>query len=164
MIILPIKKRWYDMILSGKKREEYREIKPYWQVRFKKVFQMDPVTDTPTGQDAHIVMFRNGYRRASPFIRALCTLSIKTGRKEWGAEPGKDYLVLTIRDILSRDSAEKEERDGYRRDDVDGVKGGRTGLQDRADAGRAGLPDHSVKGVDKDHTVRRREGPWKIRS
>ena len=111
MIILPIKKRWYDMILSGKKREEYREIKPYWQARFKKVFQMDPVTDTPTGQDAHIVMFRNGYRRASPFIRALCTLSIKTGRKEWGAEPGKDYLVLTIRDILSRDSAEKEERD-----------------------------------------------------
>ena len=28
MLILPIKKKWFDMILSGEKREEYREIKP----------------------------------------------------------------------------------------------------------------------------------------
>ena len=27
MLILPIKKKWFDMILSGEKKEEYREIK-----------------------------------------------------------------------------------------------------------------------------------------
>ena len=27
---LPLKKEWYDMIESGEKTEEYREIKPYW--------------------------------------------------------------------------------------------------------------------------------------
>lgn len=32
-IHLPIKRKWFDMILSGEKREEYREIKPYWTKR-----------------------------------------------------------------------------------------------------------------------------------
>ena len=30
---LPLKKEWYDMIESGIKTEEYREIKPYWEKR-----------------------------------------------------------------------------------------------------------------------------------
>ena len=33
MFILPIKKKWFDMILSGEKKEEYREIKPYYRSR-----------------------------------------------------------------------------------------------------------------------------------
>lgn len=31
MLILPIKKKWFDMILSGEKKEEYREIKEYYE-------------------------------------------------------------------------------------------------------------------------------------
>lgn len=27
---LVVKKKWFDMIVSGEKTEEYREIKPYW--------------------------------------------------------------------------------------------------------------------------------------
>ncbi len=27
---LTLKKKWFDLILSGDKKEEYREIKPYW--------------------------------------------------------------------------------------------------------------------------------------
>ena len=38
MLTLPIKKKWFDMILLGEKTEEYREIKPYWTTRFIKVF------------------------------------------------------------------------------------------------------------------------------
>ena len=34
MLTLPIKKKWFDMILSGEKKEEYREIKPYYDSRF----------------------------------------------------------------------------------------------------------------------------------
>ena len=32
-IHLPIKRKWFDMILSGEKKEEYREVKPYWWKR-----------------------------------------------------------------------------------------------------------------------------------
>lgn len=33
MLILPIKRKWFDMILSGEKKEEYRDIKPYYDTR-----------------------------------------------------------------------------------------------------------------------------------
>lgn len=35
MLTLPIQKRWFDMILSGEKKEEYREIKEYYEIRFQ---------------------------------------------------------------------------------------------------------------------------------
>ena len=35
MIVLQLKKKWFDMILSGEKREEYREIKQYYAARLK---------------------------------------------------------------------------------------------------------------------------------
>ena len=34
VITLQIKREWFDMILSGEKKEEYREIKPYYKSRF----------------------------------------------------------------------------------------------------------------------------------
>ena len=30
---LTLTKNWFDLILSGEKKEEYREIKPYWEKR-----------------------------------------------------------------------------------------------------------------------------------
>lgn len=38
MLTLPIKKKWFDMILSGEKKEEYREINDYYRVRFCNLF------------------------------------------------------------------------------------------------------------------------------
>lgn len=38
MLTLPIKKKWFDMIVSGEKKEEYREIKPYYDSRFMNAF------------------------------------------------------------------------------------------------------------------------------
>ena len=38
MIILPIKKKWFKMIKTGEKKEEYREIKPYYNSRFTPFF------------------------------------------------------------------------------------------------------------------------------
>lgn len=31
------------------------------------------------------------YSKAAPQVKAMCTLSIGTGKPEWGAEPGKKY-------------------------------------------------------------------------
>lgn len=35
MIIFPLKKEWYEKIKSGEKTVEYREVKDYWNKRFR---------------------------------------------------------------------------------------------------------------------------------
>lgn len=36
ILYLTLKKQWFDLISSGVKNEEYREIKPYWIKRLTK--------------------------------------------------------------------------------------------------------------------------------
>ena len=102
MLILPIKGKWFSMILSGNKQEEYREIKPYYTTRFKKIFEMYPNSNIPTGLDKQLIGFRNGYGSSRPQFTALCSLNVKTGKEEWGAEPGKEYYTLHIHEIRER--------------------------------------------------------------
>ena len=102
MLTLPIVGKWFYMILSGEKGEEYRDIKPYYTSRFKKIFDMYPYSNIPYGTDKREIKFRNGYGRDKPEFVARCTLDIKTGREEWGAEPGKEYYTLKIHEITER--------------------------------------------------------------
>lgn len=81
---LTIKKKWFDMILSGNKTEEYREIKPYWQNRLLK-------------EKYTHVMFRNGYKSDSPkALFELEKISIGEGRYAWGAPKGIDVFILDL--------------------------------------------------------------------
>ena len=75
------------MILSGEKKEEYREIKEYYQTRFENEFKNDYRA---------VIKFRNGYSNSSPSFDALCELDVGKGKPEWGAEPDKEYYVLKI--------------------------------------------------------------------
>lgn len=86
-MILSIKKKWYDMILSGEKKEEYREIKPYYETRLPKLFKED---------GRAVITLRNGYGKACPSRDVLCELEIGEGKTEWGAESGKEYYILKI--------------------------------------------------------------------
>ncbi len=97
MLTLPIKKQWFDMILSGEKKEEYREIKPYYRSRLRNEGFLDQY-GLPTLFQGR-VLFHNGYAGNSPSFTALCSLDIRTGRLEWGAESDKEYYVLKILDI-----------------------------------------------------------------
>lgn len=92
MLTLPIKKQWFDMILSGERKEEYREIKPYYDSRLFKKYDINAAYYTDIGY----VIFRNGYRKDSPRIKCKCECAIDSGKPEWGAEPGKLYYVLKI--------------------------------------------------------------------
>lgn len=56
-LIIPIKKEWFDLICSGEKKEEYREIKNYWHAR---LFKDGYVREFST------IEFRNGYGAAVP--------------------------------------------------------------------------------------------------
>ena len=92
MLILPIKKKWFDMIKSGEKKEEYREMKPYYNSRLLKKYDINPAYYTDIGY----VIFRNGYRKDSPKIKCKCECAIDTGKPKWGAIPGEVYYVLKI--------------------------------------------------------------------
>lgn len=46
-LFLPLKTKWYDLIESGEKTSEYREVKPYWEKRLNKHY------DTVTFQRAY---------------------------------------------------------------------------------------------------------------
>lgn len=116
MLILPIKKKWFDMILSGEKKEEYREIKEYYETRFQNLFGALTVHSVSVFSDdeeyellqgksvikqmrkdsVQEIIFRNGYSKNSKAIKARCRLWIGKGRPEWGAEPDKQYYVLEI--------------------------------------------------------------------
>lgn len=104
MLTLPIKKKWFDMILSGEKKEEYREIKPYYDSRFKKIdVEYDPEEDRMVEEylidPFRRIIFRNGYSKNSSSILCHCHIHIGYGKEEWGAEPGKLYYVLKIESV-----------------------------------------------------------------
>ena len=87
MLTLPIKKKWFDMILFGEKKEEYREIKPYYDSRLLGFY---------TGKMEHEIFLRNGYSSKSPTIKCKIKVVVGTGKEEWGAETNKEYYVLKI--------------------------------------------------------------------
>lgn len=86
---LVIKRKWYDMIASGKKIEEYREITPYWANRLFKGY-------------TH-VCFHRGY--TNQIMRfAIKEIIEDTGKEEWGAERGKTYYVIKLGEKMSDDN------------------------------------------------------------
>lgn len=106
MLILPIKKKWFDMIKSGEKKEEYREIKPYYNKRLGNYFIKHTIDSnikkvlrkmTTTNKE---ILFRNGYGNNKPTLKCLCRLKLGQGKEEWGAEPSKEYYILEILEVL----------------------------------------------------------------
>lgn len=112
MLTLPIQGKWYHMILSGEKKEEYREVKPYYITRFKNALREHFSPEKPfaeqwgdemllrnRGKKSFLVRFRNGYASDSPSFVAKVNLRIDYGKTEWGAEKDKVYFVLSIEGI-----------------------------------------------------------------
>lgn len=85
---LTLKKRWFDMILSGEKKEEYREIKPYWQKRL-------------SGNYPDVIVFKNGYAKDAPTITIQC-LGITTGFavSEWSDNWQGEVFVIGLGNII----------------------------------------------------------------
>ena len=116
MLTLPIKKKWYDMILSGEKKEEYRSVSPYYTIRFRKFITLNPnysddyikETFKASAADGGLpyyggVILKNGYKTCAPAMLVRGKIMIRTGRPEWGAAEGVEYYVLTIeeKEVLS---------------------------------------------------------------
>ncbi len=85
---LTLKKKWFDMIASGQKREEYREMKPYWHKRLSKQYD--------------VIRFRNGYAPTSPTVTVeLREILSGFGIIEWGAPAGQKVYILRLGNVLS---------------------------------------------------------------
>jgi hypothetical protein len=122
-LFLTIEKKWFDMIVSLEKPEEYRELKPYW---IRRLIACN-APEEQKGENRHYavnmrfyadnghswediikgyyseikqfrrVEFRNGYgKNARRVTFGIEKISIGTGRPEWGAKPDQDYFVIKL--------------------------------------------------------------------
>lgn len=115
MLVLPIKKKWFDMIKAGEKLEEYREVKPYYDSRLLNYFECIDCGSfaiiSPYNEKE--IILRNGYKRESPSLLCHCTLDMGTGKKEWGAQKDKRYYILKIlnaKEITKKPPKKKERK------------------------------------------------------
>jgi hypothetical protein len=93
IVTLPIKKKWFDMILSGEKKEEYRELKPYWDKRLS--------------GNRLVLKLVNGYGKHRPYILIDCLChKYGIGKPEWGA-PSYKVHILCLGQILNTDNLQE---------------------------------------------------------
>lgn len=96
---LTIKKKWFDMIVSGEKTEEYREIKLYWFVRL--TFWCKPYWNQNFYINFDSVVFRNGYRSDSPTVELEYKgTSQGIGKEKWGAPKNKRVFIIKLGKII----------------------------------------------------------------
>lgn len=94
---LVLKKKWYDMIESGVKLEEYRDIKPHWSTRLVDDMQ----ESSPKFKDIETVTFYLGYAKNRPKMQfKVVGVCVGAGVPEWGAEIGKNYYVIKLGERL----------------------------------------------------------------
>ncbi|WP_321532293.1 hypothetical protein [uncultured Desulfuromonas sp.] len=87
---LTLKKKWFDMIASGVKKEEYRDVKPYWNIRLE-------------NETFDFIRFRNGYATNAPTITVeLKEIMRGLGIVEHGAPEGKMVYILVLGEIVER--------------------------------------------------------------
>ena len=123
---LTLKKKFFDMIASGEKTEEYRSIKDYWVKRLVYGYEKGPSMPTPmsnlaehwskiydhsTGMtvfDALVknfdtITFRNGYAKNAPTMVVECSgITIGPARPEWSDNWQGDAFIIKLGKIISR--------------------------------------------------------------
>ena len=127
VLVLPLKEKWYRMIESGIKTEEYRELTPYWCNRI--------LYDCPLGIDGywnnvlgnseyfnkehpyvtlhHILIgeygtrgythveFTLGYPKKGDtsrrMLKEIDSIKVGKGNPEWGAPEDKEVFIIKIK-------------------------------------------------------------------
>ena len=98
---LVLKGKWYDMIESGKKTEEYRETKQYWLKRILGVSTPSlPVLTLIARQISkqakyERVCFHRGYTNRT-MIFEIKGISVGMGKALWGAPINKEVIIIKL--------------------------------------------------------------------
>ena len=117
---LNVKKKWFDMIASGKKKEEYREIKPYWcnrllwhefheetgcLVSLEDALYYDSEQIYSTGvfrTDFDTVTFKNGYQKvARTMVVELKHITYGNAKPEWSDNWQGKVFIIKLGDIIN---------------------------------------------------------------
>lgn len=95
---LPLKKEWYEMIEAGIKKEEYRDMSPYWFSRLsictslicnkRNCFNCRHLKS----KDYDAVCFSYGYTRRMMTFECK-RITIGQGRPEWGAPDHETFII-----------------------------------------------------------------------
>ena len=100
-IHLTLNKKWFDMILSGEKKEEYREIKPYWLSRLKYHCNHLDMMHEFNHDYTHII-FKNGYSKTSPSILIeLNETKFGKAKPEWSGNWDGEVIILKLGQIIN---------------------------------------------------------------
>ena len=106
-LTLPLKRKWFDMIKAGEKKEEYRETNYYWVARLLEnerdlsghFLSPDGKTFLKVFKHFDRLVFTLGYPKSGDTERRLefknPKIRIGQGKPEWGAAVGVNYFVIT---------------------------------------------------------------------
>ena len=112
-------RKWFDMIQCGEKKEEYREITPYWcsrllligderkpQVWWEKIINENGLLYITKCMRSGLISFvpyekitfYHGYKTdRDQFTINVINMRIDYGKKSWGAKKHKIYFVLCVK-------------------------------------------------------------------
>ena len=91
---LTLKKKWFDMINSGVKKEEYREIKPYWK---KRLFD-----ENGNFKNYDYIIFKNGYSKNAHSIKVnFMGVTIGNALPEWSDNWQGEVFIIKLGNILN---------------------------------------------------------------
>ena len=101
ILYLTLKKKWFDLIVSGEKKEEYREVTDYWMSRLAGIkgcgtsYNFTLLCNKGNiGREYDFIMFRNGYNKNSPAVMIECKgIKVGQGKKKWGAPDHKVFII-----------------------------------------------------------------------
>ena len=96
-LYLPLKKEWYEMIESGRKTEEYREIKPYWEKRLFLCFGTD--CEIVALYHFRAVRFSYGYTKRTMTFECK-GITIGKGNPAWGAPENEEVFIIKLGERL----------------------------------------------------------------
>ena len=113
VLYLPMKKKWFDMILSGEKKEEYRLMTPHWMSRVckicgfngldlhKRIIALGKDYETVEMKVPFRICFVNGYAKTSPrFFATVKTYEMRSSSRhpEWGEDAyrGQPHFAFSI--------------------------------------------------------------------
>lgn len=112
ILYLTARRKWFDIIASGEKNEEYRQVKPYWITRIIKreyhnlgeIELIRALMHKETfRKDYNVVQFKNGYSKTAPVIHREL-LGIHYGfaaDRDWhDGPPDRWYFCLELGNII----------------------------------------------------------------
>lgn len=98
---LVLKHKWYDMIESGEKKEEYRDIKPFWWQRiFTSPFQDNLLQGWYDGRFKYVTFYRGYASDRKSMTFRLGRVGIQNARPEWAEGHMNRMITLELLEKL----------------------------------------------------------------